>query len=338
MRKKMAILLGFALVLTGCAKQDAAEPATRDVFAMDTYMNLKVWAPDGDALLDDAAEMISQLENRFSVTIPDSDISQINAAHGTPVTVSADTAAVIEKALEIGQETDGALDISLYPVSRAWGFTTGEYHVPAQEKLDALLENVDFSRISLNGETVTIPDGMEIDIGAVAKGYTSDRLIALFRENEAESAIVSLGGNVQALGTKPDGSDWKVAVVNPFSPQEKMCILEIADQAVITSGNYERYFEENGTRYHHIMDRTDGCPADNGLVSVTVIGDSGLTCDALSTALFVEGTEEAIAYWKTAGDFEMILVTEDGEILYTEGLSDDFENVSGMTAEVILRG
>lgn len=338
MRKRMAFSLSFILLLTGCTRvTEQVKPVSRDVFAMDTYMNLKVWAPDGEAVLDEAAEMISQLEKNFSVTIPDSEIAQINAAHGAPVNVSTDSAAVIGKALEIGDETDGALDISLYPVSRAWGFTTGTQRIPLQDELDALLEHVDYAKITLDGETVTVPDGMEIDIGAVAKGYTSDKLIALFRENGAESAIVSLGGNVQALGSKPDGSDWNVAVVNPFSPQENMCVLKIADQAVITSGNYERYFEDNGTRYHHIMDRSDGYPADNGLVSVTIIGDSGLTCDALSTALFVEGTERAIEYWKGAGDFEMILVTEDAKILYTEGISDDFENISSLPAEVISR-
>lgn len=338
MQKQLALLLPL-LLLTGCARQTVPdEPASRDVFAMDTYMNLKVWSADGEALLNDAADRIAELESIFSVTVPDSDISRINAAHGSAVTVSPETAEVLAKALEIGQESEGALDISVYPVTRAWGFTADAQHVPDEAELKELLTHVDFSQIVLDGETVTVPDGMEIDIGALAKGYTSDALIGLFRESGASSAIVSLGGNVQALGTKPDGSKWKVGVVNPFSPQENMCILAIEDQAVITSGNYERYFiAEDGTRYHHIMDSSDGYPADNGLVSVTVIGDSGLTCDALSTALFVEGTERAVAHWRRDAAFEMILVTDDARMLYTEGLGDCLQNVSGMQAEVISR-
>ena len=342
MHKATAIFLAGFLLLTGCSKQAAtpAEPSTRDLFAMDTYMNLKVWSPDGEAILERAADRIDALECAFSVTLSDSDISRVNAAHGVPTQVSADTAAVLAKALEIGQESDGALDISVYPVTRAWGFTTHTQQIPDANELSELLKNVDYSRIFLDGETVTVPDGMEIDIGALAKGYTSDALVAMFRDAGVQSAIVSLGGNVQALGTKPDGSDWKVGIVDPIDPTRNMCVLQIHDKAVITSGNYERYFEENGVRYHHIMDSADGYPADNGLISVTVVGDSGLDCDALSTALFVEGTEKAIEHWKRAGDFEMVLVAEDTHthILYTEGLADSFELLAdNYPAEVISR-
>ena len=342
MHKATAFFLAGIFVLTGCSKQTATpdEPSTRDLFAMDTYMNLKVWAPDGDALLERAAKRIDALECEFSVTLPDSDIARVNAAHGAPVQVSADTAEVLEKALQIGKESDGALDISLYPVTRAWGFTTHTQQVPDEDEIAKLLQNVDYSRISLDGTTVAVPDGMEIDIGALAKGYTSDALMDMFRDAGAQSAIVSLGGNVQALGTKPDGSDWKVGIVDPIDPTRNMCVLQIHDKAVITSGNYERYFEENGKRYHHIMDSADGHPAENGLISVTVVGDSGLYCDALSTALFVEGTENAIAHWKRAGDFEMVLVAEDTHhhILYTEGLADAFELLAdNYPVEVITR-
>ncbi|MBE6876682.1 MAG: FAD:protein FMN transferase [Ruminococcus sp.] len=175
-----------------------------------------------------------------------------------------------------------------------------------------------------------------MDFGSLAKGYTSDRLMQLFKENGAESAIVNLGGNVQTLGTKPDGSPWSVGIVNPLSPAENLCIVKIENQAVITSGNYERYFVgDDGKTYWHIIDPKDGYPADNGLISVTVIGESGLLCDALSTALFAEGTEQAVQHYQASDDFEMILVTDDGKILLSEGIQDNFQNISTLPVEVI---
>ena len=323
-----------AVCLTGCAKPEPQEYST-DLFAMDTYMQLKVWNTDDGASLDAAAARIAALENTFSVTIDGSDIARVNHAAGAATQVSEDTALLIRKAQEIGDASGGALDISLYPVLCAWGFTTGEMHVPDPETLDTLLGRVDYTKIGLDGNTVTLPADMEIDLGALAKGYTSDEVIRIFRESGAESAIVSLGGNVQALGSKPDGSKWKVGIVDPFSPSENMGVVEIENQAVITSGNYERYFEENGQKYWHILDKADVEPADNGLVSMTIIGDSGLQCDALSTALFVEGTEGAVAHWQRDGGFEMLLVTEDGRMLVTEGIADAFTNRSAMPMEVI---
>ncbi len=336
-------------LLCGCSAEPAAvpesaeisaetvsAPAVSDLFAMDTYMNLKVWCSDGDSVLKEAAVLISGLEDTLSVTNPESDTSRINQNAGTPVEVSEDTVNLVQEAIKIGAESHGALDVTVYPVLKEWGFTTQEYQIPDNQTIQNLLDNVDYTKIQLDGNAVTIPEHVQIDFGSLAKGYTSDKLMQLFHEHGAESAIVSLGGNVQALGRKTDGSLWKVGIVNPFSPADNMCILEIENQAVITSGNYERYFTgEDGKNYWHIIDPKDGFPADNGLVSVTVIGESGLLCDALSTALFAEGTEQAITHYQNSDDFEMILVTEDGKILLSEALQDNFQNLSQMPVEVI---
>lgn len=345
MKKSLIWLLLPAVMLTGCGNAPAeptenipTEAEQLDLFAMDTYMNLKVYSENGRAVLQEASERITELEHAFSVTLPESDVFRINAAGGASVEVGKDTAEVIRSAMAFGIESGGALDITIYPLLRAWGFTTDDMHVPAPETIAELLPLVDYTQIQMVGDKVTVPEGFMLDLGALAKGYTSDAVIALFREEGVQSAIISLGGNVQALGTKPDGSLWTVGVVNPFAPSENMCTLQIENQAVITSGNYERYFETaDGMRYWHILDSTDGYPADNGLVSVTVVGDSGLNCDALSTALFVEGTEAAVSHWKQIGGFEMVCVTEDGRLLLSEGLQDSFTNTSDMPVEVIVR-
>jgi thiamine biosynthesis lipoprotein len=337
--KKIIPLFAF-IILCGCSSsakdESSVSSAERDVFAMDTYMNLKVYDGNCESALDEAENEISRLESLFSVTDENSDVWRINHSDGNYVDVDENTAELIEKALNIGNKTDGSLDITIYPVLREWGFTTGEYKIPDSDVLDSLLDNVDYKRVSVNGDSVCIPQNFQIDLGSAAKGYTSDRLIEIFKENDVTSAIVNLGGNVQTLGTKKDGSLWNVAVKNPFQPDSEMCIVSVENKAVITSGNYERYFTgEDGNNYWHIIDPYDGYPADNGLVSVTIIGESGVECDTLSTALFVAGLDKAAEYWRQEQNFDMILVTDDGRLFVTEGIEENVKVICSMTAEVI---
>ena len=196
--------------------------------------------------------------------------------------------------------------MTVYPLVRAWGFTTGEYRVPEEAELSALLENVGYTRVALDGNTLALPVGMELDLGAVAKGYAGDRIMDLFRSTGMIYSIVELGGNVQALGTKPDGSPWRVAVQAPEGGYAGA--LEIVGKAVVTSGGYQRYFEQDGQIYCHIMDPATGRPVENGLASVTIVADRGIQADALSTALFVMGRERAEAYWRAHQDFDFILL------------------------------
>jgi thiamine biosynthesis lipoprotein len=341
--KKSLILIPFAAsaLLGGCVntKNDdskAAEAVTRDVFAMDTYMNMKAYGKEAETALEEAENRIHELEEKLSATSETSDIWKINHSNGNEVALCDDTAVLIEKAIEIGSCVNGALDITIFPVLKEWGFTTGEYHIPEKAKLDTLLSNVDYEKIDLNGNTVSIPDNAEIDLGALAKGYTGDEVMKIFNSHGIDSAIVSLGGNVQALGSKPDGSAWKVAVRDPFSPEKDMCVVEVKNKAVITSGNYERFFTgDDGQKYWHIIAPADGYPADNGFVSVTVIGDNGLNCDCLSTALFVAGEDGYENIIKEYPDYDFIFVTDDEKILYTKGIADYFHNISSLTAEVI---
>lgn len=335
MKKILCLAASALMLLSGCEKTaDNSVQASRDVFAMDTYMNLKAYGENaGDALMLAESEIL-RLEKLLSVTDENSDISAINSANGSGVAVAEDTAEIISKALEIGDETGGALDISVYPVLREWGFTAGEYKIPEDSTLDALLDNVDYRRIQLADGVVTAPEDYQLDLGALAKGYTSDRIMEILAEKDVESAIVSLGGNVQTLGKKPDGSLWKIAVTDPFSPDSTLAVVEVYDKAVITSGNYERYFVgEDGVRYHHIIDPEDGFPADNGLVSVTIIAESGIMCDALSTALFVSGYEKAADFWREQGNFDMILIDDNGKICITPGIEDSF-SLSGRSYDV----
>lgn len=327
------------IFLAGCGekneKQNNPEKVQRDVFAMDTYMSLTAYGDNAEAALNKASKRITELESLLAVNSENSDVWKINNSNGNTVQISNDTAEIISSAIEYGDST-GTLDITIYPVLREWGFTTKEYKIPDADRLSELLENVDYSNIKLDGNNISIPENYMIDLGAVAKGYTGDEVIAELRENGVDSAIISLGGNVQALGLKPDGSQWNVSVINPFMPDSSMCVVSVGEKAVVTSGNYERYFTgDDGKNYWHIIDKTDGYPADNGLVSVTIIGDSGIMCDALSTALFIAGTEKAQEYWRNNGGFDMILVTGGRRIIYTDGIEGSLKNMSDMPAEVI---
>ncbi len=313
----------------GCTPAPA--PAKTTFAAMDTVMTLTVYGGESDAL-DAAKARVLDLEALLSVTDPDSDVSALNRA-GTAA-LSPDTADLLGRALELCERTGGALDVTIYPVVRAWGFTTGDYTVPDGDTLAALLEKVDYTEVRLEGDTASLPAGAEIDLGAVAKGYAGDALAALLREKGVESALLELGGNIHTVGSKPDGSDWRVAVRDPADKEGYLGVVSVSNKAVVTSGGYERYFEQDGVRYWHIMDPRTGAPARSGLASVTVAADSGLYADALSTALFVMGREAALDYWRAHRDFEAVLVSEDGSVTVTAGLEGSFTLSGARTLSV----
>ena len=333
--KKLTALL-LAGILTGCPApaEEMQQPVERSLFAMNTYMTFTAYGEDAQAALQEAEECIQQVEGLWSVTDKDSEIYQANHSGGQPVTVSEETAEIISFALEMAQRTGGALDPTIYPVLTAWGFTTDSKQVPSQQQIAQLLEQVGYDRIQLNGSELTVPDGMELDLGAVGKGYTADLVTEILRRHGVTSALISLGGNIQAIGSRPDGSDWRLGIRAPWE-SGNLGVLTVSDAAVVTSGGYENYFDdEQGNIYWHILDPSTGYPADSGLQSVTIVGREGKMCDALSTALFVMGAQSAEQYWRENGGFEMLLVTDSGEILITEGIAEDFTLNEGRTETV----
>ena len=326
---RFLLVLLILPLLFGCADSaPAAEeyhPCRTEVLAMDTIMTLTVYSQsdeEGMEVLRKAAARIEALEALLSVTDEDSEIHRINHSGREAVTLSEETGDLLAEALALCEGTGGALDVTIYPVVRAWGFTTGDYRVPEEAELAALLEGVDYTRVALDENRITLPEGVELDLGAVAKGWTGDQLMEVFAGAGITSAIVELGGNVQTLGAKPDGTPWRVALQAPEGGYAG--VLEIVDKAVITSGGYQRYFEKDGVTYIHIIDPSTGYPAESGLISATIVADRGVQGDGLSTALFVMGREKAEDYWRAHQDFDFILLCEDGTAAVTEGLEDSF--------------
>jgi len=327
-----AVACLVSLLITGCGAKNKINTST--VFAMDTIMQLEI---QGDEeLLSEAEDKIRDIENELSVTNEDSEIGKLNSEKN--VKLSEDGTNIIREALKICEMTGGGLDISVYPVLKAWGFTTGEYKVPSDNELKELVSNVGYDKIGVeyddNGEcNVSIEGDMQIDLGSVVKGYTGSYIAGYLRENGVSSGLLNLGGNVECIGKNSEGNPWRIAIKSPFEDSKSgvLGVIEASDTAVITSGGYERFFEENGKRYWHIIDPKVGKPVENGLISVTVIGKNGLVCDGLSTGLFVLGEKEAEKFYAEYGSgdngidaFELIMVTEDKKVYVSEGVREAF--------------
>ncbi len=335
-KRLIPLALALALALTGCGGKKA-EKHEKQLFAMDTVMLLTAYGDKGNDALTAATEVINSLAADLDPEKEGSSVAALNAGAGGAVAVSADCLEVLDTALAVGRETGGALDPALYPVIQAWGFTTGEYRVPDRAELDALLAAKDTDGIILDASagTVTLPAGMAVSLGAVAKGYAARKAAEAMASAGAEHAILSLGGNVQTLGdTRPDGKSWQVAVTDPKDTGSYVGTLSVGQTAVVTSGGYQRYFDADGVRYIHILDPATGRPADNDLLSVTVVTADGARADALSTALFVLGAEGALEYCAAHEDVELVLITEDDRVIVTDGLADGFtEHGEGYTYE-----
>ena len=332
-RKTVALLLALVLALTlaGCSGQglleEKEEPAVRETFAMDTVMTVQAYGKGKEKAVDTAIKTIGELDELLSTGKADSNVSFLNQNGGGQL--SDDTNRLMKTALDLYESTDGVFDITIYPVMDLWGFTDQKYKVPSDGDLAKALALVDAGAIDYDAKTERIAfekDGMQIDFGGIAKGYTSDTLARLMRDQGISSALINLGGNVQTVGTKPDGSDWSIGIRDPEDADGLLGIVKTHDKAVITSGGYERYFEEGGKIYHHIIDPSTGYPADSGLTSVTIVSENGTLADGLSTSLFIMGKEAAIDYWREhPKDFDFLLCEADGTLVVSAGLKNAFE-------------
>lgn len=357
MKCSALFVLLLALSLSGCAAP--ADPDTAQesiqVIAMDTAMLITTYGERSVSAAYAAEDVIRNLEVKLSRTNEDSEVSRLNRAAGEEVEVGRDLYFLLAGASSFSTETEGAFDITIAPAASAWGFAGDSFRVPSQAELDALLELVDYGEVrcppspdTSDRLTAALGPGQSIDLGGVAKGYAAGKLVEVLREYDIPRANISLGGNVLAWGDRPDGTPWRVGIQDPARPDGQSAfagILELTDAFAVTSGGYQRYFERDGKRYHHILDPATGYPADSGLASVTVAAPldplpewNGAMCDAYSTALFVMGEERALDFWRDhQSEFELVLVTEDGRVVVTSGLAGSFVPIedSGYAYETV---
>ncbi len=258
---------------------------------------------------------------------PRSEIHAINsAAPGTPVDFSEDTVLVLREGLRIAELSDGAFDPSVWPVVELWGIGTPDAGVPDKDVLESAVGRVSWDAVSVDGRTVAIGEGMGLDLGGIAKGYAADEAKRILREAGITSAILDFGGNIVTLGEQPVNGVWRIGVQQPDNSRGSILgIVEVGEESIVTSGPYERFFVQNGVRYHHIIDPETGYPAGNGLESVTIVAADSMLADGMSTAVFVQGLEVGVDFVNSLPEVEAIFVTEDDQVVITRGLEDRFE-------------
>ena len=318
------ILAAFLLLLclAGCTPQPKSY--TADFFAMDTFMSITAYGDDEQAAQDTAVQLeqrINALEPALSRTREDSDLYRLNHADGAACEVSEDTYAAIEAAVQFAEWTGGAFDPTMAPLTDLWGINTDHAHVPAQTEIDAALTHVGYQNIELLGNNqVRLLNGAQLDLGGIGKGFATDAAAAML--DGTQGVLATLGGNIGAYGENPnrDSGNWVVGIADPDDNAAFIATVEVRGLSVVTSGDYERYFEQDGKRYHHIFDPATGYPADSGLRSVTVIDESSTRADALTTALFVMGLEEGMAFCGQ-NDIAAVFVTADKQVHVTDKVS-----------------
>lgn len=327
----LTVIIGISIMtnLTGCSNLND-KSARRDFFAMDTYMQIVCYGKECEEAIDSAEEEIKRLELIFDTNKEDSEVTELNKAK--KINASKDMLEVVRRSKDIYSSTEGAFDITLKPLIDLWGFNIGTLNIPEQAEIDNELMSCGSDRIvtDVDGD-ITIGDEQMIDLGGIAKGYATDRLKEILDDYEITSAYMSLGGNVYCYNKKVDGTLWNIGIRNPKAADESAvngdcyAVVSVEDRAVITSGGYERYLtdDKTGKRYIHIIDPETGRPSESDILSATIVSEDATLADGLSTACFVMGSEDAIAYWQQHRDeFDIILYTVDDKVIVSSGLEE----------------
>ncbi len=318
-RGLISLLLAALLLCGGCEEKKDLPKQTEIGFYLDTVITLTAYIEDGQILKDAMAEC-GRYERLLSRTIEGSDVWRINHAEGKSVKVSDDTIAILQCAIRISDLSGGAFDVTIAPVSTIWDFTSGSAVLPDADRIANAVQLVDYTKLELKGNTVLLPSGMMIDLGGIAKGYIADRVKAYLEEHGVKHAILSFGGNIVAIGCKPDGSAWKVGIQDIDKPTgESMLISTNTGGSTVTSGIYERGFDLDGVRYHHLLSAETGWPVQNELASVTILSESSMEGDALSTAAFVLGAENGMKLIESLNGIEAVFIARDRTVIYSTG-------------------
>lgn len=329
--KKLTTL--FCVILLACSVCGCTLPGSeknqsvqKTIIAYDTVVTITLYGTTDDAILEDVAAMCMSYEALFSRTIEGSDVYRINHSNGAPVTVNPETLLLIKESIRFSELTDGAIDITIAPVRDLWDFTDSDmapaasdsFTLPDDTALSDALSHVDYHCIQYDEatSTVTLTDSQaQIDLGFIAKGYIADKIKEYLLSQGVSSAIINLGGNVLTIGSKPDQTPFKIGIEKPFDTTSSLDVLSVNDRSVVTSGIYQRYATYNDKIYHHILNPETGYPVSGDLLSVTILSDSSMIGDALSTSCLLLGVEESKQLLANFDNVEAVFVTSDYEII-----------------------
>ncbi|MHB8126245.1 MAG: FAD:protein FMN transferase [Desulfitobacteriaceae bacterium] len=331
MKKLIYVLIIIILLIfsTSCGIRQA-EPFKSDGFALGTIISQVIYGANAQKASDEVLAKMKYLEALMTINAPGGDINKLNENAGKGyVDLNPETVSVLKSARKISELSGGAFDITVAPVVKSWGIGTDKPQVPTNETLEKLVSLIDYTDVYVDearNRASLQKSGQMVDLGGIAKGYAGDVTIETYKKNGIKSAFINLGGNVVALGSKPDGSSWGIGIQNPRSENgEIVGFVNVSDKAVVTSGDYQRYFEKDGKRYCHIIDPHTGYPADSGLMSVTIIATSSIEADGLSTSAFILGLDKGMELVKRYGQAEAIFITSDKKIYVTQGLQGNFQ-------------
>lgn len=319
-KKLSAVLTASALLLTGCSGAKSSTQTDQDLtytdMLFDTVIKIQILDPADESILDGLKKLCEKYDTMFSATNTDSELYKLNHANGQPFTVSSETANLIQKGIHYSELSGGAFDLTIEPVSALWDFKADKPTVPSSDAIAQAVSHVDYTKVDIQDNTVTLEDPEAgIDLGAIAKGYIADQVKTYLKKQGIKHAIINLGGNVDVIGTKPDGSKYNIGIQKPFDESgEAITSVQLKDQTVVTSGIYERYFKKNGKLYHHILDPRTGYPCENNLYSVSIITDSSTKADALSTTCFLLGYEKGMELIQSMDGVEAIFITDDEKV------------------------
>ena len=324
-KRLTALLSASILLLSGCSGLPRERSQTYTDTLFDTVISVQIFDSVDEDVLEGCEKLCKKYDSMFSNKIEDSEISRINSAGGNPVEVSKETIKLIKKGIYYSEMSDGAFDITIAPVSSLWDFKAETPSVPSPEAIAEAVSHVNYENIIIRDNTVKLTDPHAgIDLGAIAKGYIADRIKDYLEEEGVRHAMINLGGNVLAMGSKLDGSDYNIGIQEPFDETgEPITSVKISDKSVVTSGIYQRYFKADGKIYHHILDPNTGYPCENNLYSVTILTDSSLTADALSTTCFLLGYDRGMKLINQLDNVDAVFITNDNQIHYSKNFQNN---------------
>lgn len=324
------ILAVFSLFYARRQPDSQTEPVTATAFRLNTVVTITLYDSEDQELLDQAMELCDHYEKIFSRTLPESELYRLNAGtlpqEDGAFIISDTLADLINEGLRYSELSGGAFDISIGPVSSLWDFTSGSSVIPDEDDVKDALKLVDYRQVFLDGNRIRFGmEGMQLDLGAIAKGYIADRIKEFLVSEGVKSAILDLGGNILCIGERPDDTPFRIGIQRPFAQRsETVSVAQIDDKSVVSSGIYERYFEKNGILYHHILNPRTGFPYENDLVSVTIISDRSTDGDGLSTSCFALGLEQGMELINSLPDVYAAFITADGKLHFSEGMTETF--------------
>ena len=334
-KKHLSFLLIMVIFLSGCSvtdKNSTIEPLSRTEFLMDTVVKITIYDKKDDKILNEVFSRLKQIEERMSATISTSDVNKINENAGIkPIEVNGDTFFVIKNAKKYAELSEGTYDPTIGALVELWDIESGKKtknSIPTKKEIEEIKSLVDYKKLDiLDANKIFLQEkGMKINLGGIVKGYAADEVKNILTKNGVNKAIIDLGGNLYIIGEKEEDMPWKIGIQDPFNYiGSYIGIVDVSDKSIVSSGDYERYFEYKERKYHHILDTKTGYPSENEIAGVSIISDKSIDGDALSTTLFILGVEEGSKFINSIDSVEAIFITKDNNIYIPTNLKDKFK-------------